>query len=481
VELLNKDDLAALYEEAPCGYLSFNSEGTITRINLTLLSWLGKERESLVSKRRFSDLVSTGGKIYYEMFYFPLLQMQSKVNEINFDFVRSDGTKFPGLVNSSVIRDNNNKILAVNATVIDITDRKRYENELLDARRTAEVERNRFELLADFTPEMIWTADAAGIIDYANRRFTAFFRIPNHAISAQSILSMVHIQDRFKLIRNWVRSIQSGSDFQTEVRLGQVSDTAEWYLVRALPMQDEDGKISKWMGSCTNIHEHVLTIQHLDQFISIASHELKTPITTLKASLQLLNKLIPSEGRASKLMSQANKSIENIGTLVQNLLQAGSIKEGQMTLNLEHFNVLKLLEETCIHVRAEGKYQLIVQCAPELVGYGDVHRIDQVLVNFVNNAIKYAPDSNRIFMHASIENEALHISVKDNGPGIPAEKLKLVFDRYFRVSHSGAHYSGMGLGLYISSEIVRKHGGDIGVDSKLGEGTTFWFSLPLKA
>jgi PAS domain S-box-containing protein len=480
LEPLNTDELAALYEDAPCGYLSFTADGTIVRINRTLLSWLGNERDNLVSKRRFLDLITRGGKFYYEMFYLPLIQLQSKVNEINFDFVRRDGTRFPALVNSSVIRDSDNKILVVHATVFDITDRKRYENDLLEARKIAEAERNKFEILADFMPEMIWTADAEGIVNYANQRFTAFFGIHDQAISAKRILLLVHSGDRLKLIKKWVSTVRSGDDFQIEVRLGRVSGTFEWYLIRALPIREKDGQISKWMGSCTNINQHVLTIQHLDQFISIASHELKTPITTLKASLQLLNRFVSFEGKALKLMSQANKSIGKIDTLVQDLLHAGNIKEGQMTLHLEQFNVLNLLEDTCGHVSAEGKYQLKIQCSPDLTGFGDRHRIDQVLVNFVNNAVKYAPDSKEIVIAASARDGFLYVSVKDNGPGILANKLPYVFDRYYRVSNSDARYSGMGLGLYISSEIIRKHGGEIGVESKLGEGTTFWFSLPLK-
>jgi PAS domain S-box-containing protein len=480
LELLNNNDLAALYEDAPCGYLSFSGDGTIIKVNRTLLSWMKMEGETLVSNTRFSDLITRGGKFYYQMFYFPLLQMQAKVNEINFDFLRSDGTRFPALVNSSVIRDENNKILVVHATVIDITDRKRYENELLEARKIADVEKNKFEFLADFIPEMIWTADHAGKINYANGRFTDFFGISEQEISPKVILSMVHIQDRFKLIRNWLLAIRTGDDFQIEVRLGGISGDYTWHLIRALPIREADGNILKWMGSCTNIHEHVLVIQHLDQFISIASHELKTPITTLKASIQLLNKLVPFEGKASALMGQATKSIEKIGTLVQDLLQAGNIKEGHIVFKPEHFNVRQLLDDTCSHVRAEGKYNLRIHCAADLIGFGDVQRLDQVLVNFVNNAIKYAPESREIVITASIQEDSLYVSVEDKGPGIPADKLPYIFDRYYRVSHSDAHYSGMGLGLYISSEIIRKHGGEIGVESRLGEGTIFWFTLPFK-
>jgi signal transduction histidine kinase len=163
---------------------------------------------------------------------------------------------------------------------------------------------------------------------------------------------------------------------------------------------------------------------------------------------------------------------------VNSLLHTENIKEGRMVLNKELFNVALLLKDTCPHIRADEEYKLIIDCQQELVAFGDQHRIDQVLVNFVNNAIKYAPDSKEIHVSAFANEEGLYLSVKDNGPGIQADKLPYIFDRYYRVHRSKGDYSGLGLGLYICSEIIKQHGGKIGVESKLGEGTIFWFTLP---
>jgi signal transduction histidine kinase len=106
-------------------------------------------------------------------------------------------------------------------------------------------------------------------------------------------------------------------------------------------------------------------------------------------------------------------------------------------------------------------------------------RIDQVVVNLVNNAVKYAPDQKEIYLVVEDLDDKIKISVRDTGPGIPEDKVAHLFDRYYRVDYSGAQYSGLGLGLYISAEIIKKHGGEIGVDTEVGKGSTFWFTVPI--
>jgi signal transduction histidine kinase len=140
-----------------------------------------------------------------------------------------------------------------------------------------------------------------------------------------------------------------------------------------------------------------------------------------------------------------------------------------------------MLNSCCSHVRVTGKYNLITQGDTDLHVFADERGIDQVMVNLVNNAVKYAPDSPDIYL--IIKNQGTHvkISVKDNGPGIAKDKQPYVFDRYYQADHSKEAYTGLGLGLYICSEIIRKHNGTIGVDSELGQGSTFWFTLPLTA
>ena len=179
------------------------------------------------------------------------------------------------------------------------------------------------------------------------------------------------------------------------------------------------------------------------------------------------------------LISTSQKSSTKLATLVRELLNVSKIESGQLVLNKTNFNLGTLVEECCTVARLEGMHKLSVEGETALEVFADPERIDQVIVNFISNAIKYGLNSHQIrVVIEKIENSA-KVSVIDQGIGIEQEKLPHLFERYYRVHPSGHQYSGLGLGLYISAEIVRLHGGDLGVSSVLGQGSTFWFTIPL--
>ncbi|MFD2286703.1 PAS domain-containing protein [Pedobacter petrophilus] len=278
-------------------------------------------------------------------------------------------------------------------------------------------------------------------------------------------------------------AILNGTSYDMEYPIKGFRDGAiRW--VRAtgkLYGEDANGHAS-FSGTVQNITQRKLEEQRKDDFLSIASHELKTPITTLKGALQLLNRYKDNLSSAivPRLIEQANGSVEKITNLIDDLLNTTRTNEGQLHLNLSTFIVSKLLDDCCQHVRIGGKHDLIVQGDLQLEVEADEARIDQVVVNLVNNATKYAPDSRKIYLLIEDLGHLARVSVRDSGPGIPEEKIPHLFDRYYRADYGGAQYSGLGLGLYISAEIIKRHNGEIGVESKPGEGSTFWFTVPKK-
>jgi two-component system CheB/CheR fusion protein len=254
----------------------------------------------------------------------------------------------------------------------------------------------------------------------------------------------------------------------------------KWVYFQGKVETDPEGLPIRVLGTVYDITKEKLAERHKDDFISIASHELKTPVTALKASLQLMNKLKDrSNMKVSSLVEQANRSMLKISILIDDLLNASRINEGQLHLKLTRFKLSGAIDECCHHVKAMGTYQLITEGDINVEVVADSERIQQVIVNFINNAIKYAPLSKEIRIVVEQEENAVKLSVIDQGPGIKAKQIPFLFDRFYRADIYGGPYSGLGLGLYISSEIIKKHNGQIGVDSKEGQGSVFWFKLPV--
>jgi two-component system phosphate regulon sensor histidine kinase PhoR len=250
--------------------------------------------------------------------------------------------------------------------------------------------------------------------------------------------------------------------------------------VNAVPIYDEDNQLSGGIGTFMDVTQRRKSIQQKDDFISVASHELKTPITSLKAAIQLLDRIKDNPtDKMPKLVEQANKSMTKVSNLVEELLNASKITSGQMHINMVEFNLVDIIHDSYQHLPIKDKEKISLSGESSLIINGDPVRIEQVIVNFINNALKYAPASETIQILVERQGEFAKVEVIDNGPGIEKQKLAHLFDRYYRVDDSGQQYSGLGLGLYICSEIIKKHNGEIGVKSEINKGSIFWLTLPL--
>ncbi|CAM3630180.1 ATP-binding protein [Mucilaginibacter galii] len=269
--------------------------------------------------------------------------------------------------------------------------------------------------------------------------------------------------------------------FDQEISVQPPDDERFYISINAAPLLDEHGEVTGGIGTFMDVTQRRKSIQHKDEFISVASHELRTPVTTLQASLQLLSRMKdnPSNVMLPKLIDQANKSLNRVSVLIEDLLNATKMTDGQLHLIKTPTTLSGLLQDCCNHVLTGHTHYLTTSGDMELQANIDADKIEQVITNLVNNAIKYAPNSQEILVNIAREGNFAKISITDKGQGIPPEKLPYLFDRYYRVDSSGKQYSGLGLGLYICAEIVKRHNGDIGADSHLGQGSTFWFTLPL--
>ena len=219
-----------------------------------------------------------------------------------------------------------------------------------------------------------------------------------------------------------------------------------------------------------------------DEFMSIASHELKTPITSMKASMQILERRANSSAEFSTLkpfVSNANKQVNRLTDLVNELLDVTRIQSGKLVLDKQVTLLHELLKETIEDIQHISHHIYTIQELPDALVYADSRRIQQVIVNLLTNAAKFSPGSTDIVIGMQKDKDSVRLYVRDFGIGIPQTKIPLIFERFYRVEENGNVVQGLGLGLYICSGIIKNHMGKIGADSVLGEGSTFWFSLPL--
>jgi PAS domain S-box-containing protein len=231
-----------------------------------------------------------------------------------------------------------------------------------------------------------------------------------------------------------------------------------------------------------DITERKTLEQQKDDFIGIASHELKTPLTSIKAYTQILLKILGDSGNkpALQALNRIDSQLSRLNDLVRDLLDVSRIQTGRLDLKSERFHIRELLEEVATDIRnTVSTHTLTMQHIPNCTIYGDKNRIGQVLTNLIENAIKYSPDADTVIINIKKHNQKLIASVKDFGVGIPKEDQAKVFDRFYRVKAHGDRFQGQGLGLFIAAEIIKQHGGEILVDSVYGKGSTFCFTLPL--
>lgn len=304
---------------------------------------------------------------------------------------------------------------------------------------------------------------------------------PNEEFAYNDLFEAMLPEHRERIKNLVLKAIKTNGIYKAEYPVRWKDGSLHWIEAHGRPRYNEEGVADRMVGVNVDITEKKLFEQRKDDFLSIASHELKTPLTALKASLQLLDRLKskPFSETHLKLIEQSVKSVVKMSEMVDSLLNVRRLSEGQLKVEKAWFNLHEMLLNSCSHVRAENKYNLILEGDSTIEVFADEHRIDQVVINLVNNAVKYASESMQILITTEVIEDYVKISVADYGKGIEQNKLSNLFDRYYRADYSGKAYSGLGLGLYICSEIIEKHEGEMGVESEIDKGSTFWFTLPL--
>lgn len=388
--------------------------------------------------------------------------------------------------------DNINGEKLILLSIEDITAKRKVEDGLVEIERLLSESKERLKFAVDSAGLGTWDYDPENRELICDKRCKEIFGVVQSGlINMPSFLEMIHADDRARVnnnIRETLKDKDSG-EFDLEFRTVAINGKIKWLKAKGRAYFNEQGLAVRFIGTLLDITVQKLIddatrdlLNKKDEFISIASHELKTPITSLKAALQMIERITmhkeemkPAHVFVQKGIKQVDKLIE----LIKDLLEVTKIQAGKLELKKTKFVLDELIAECCEELQVHSeKHQLFVKGDKDVTVYADRNRLEQVLINLVSNAIKYSPSAQKVVIKVNKIDKAIKISITDFGIGIPKDKLEFLFDRFYRVDDASQRYAGLGLGLYISAEIVNRHSGHINVESIQGEGSTFWFTIP---
>jgi signal transduction histidine kinase/DNA-binding response OmpR family regulator len=322
-------------------------------------------------------------------------------------------------------------------------------------------------------PQIAFTITADGGLEYTNSKWLQYSSSPSE-------YPPTHPED-IDLQKAIGNSVMTRKPFETEIRLRRhKSEVYRCHLLRVMPVL-ENNEIVKWAGTFTDIEDQKQIAEKKDEFISIASHELKTPLTSIKSYLQLLERESTGNTPFSLYVNRTLSQVKKLDGLIADLLDISKLENGKLLFEEHAFDFDRLVNnqvEMFSHTYPDYNITRVGEVGRPI--YGNEPRLEQVLINFLNNAIKYSPEKKEIIVETKIlEGDKLFASVTDFGIGIHKEEQQKLFDKFYRAPQASSGFQGMGIGLYICAEIIHRHHGTFGVESEPGKGATFYFTIPL--
>jgi PAS domain S-box-containing protein len=341
-----------------------------------------------------------------------------------------------------------------------------------------------FRGITQASPAALWMSDHNAQVTYVNQIWIDWTGNPFESHLGEGWLSAVCKEDIVHAASKFLADFNDRKNHESQFRIQQTDGTIRWIACTGNPQYDGAGSFSGYIGACVDITEQKQLQNQKDEFIGIASHELKTPVTSIKAYAQVLEAMFRKSGdeRKANMVVKMNNQIDRLTSLIGDLLDVTKIQSGRLQFNDTLFDFNQLMHDMVEDLqRTTEKHQILTELKPIGEVYADKDRISQVLTNLVTNAIKYSPDADKIIVQAEVADNEVTVCVQDFGIGISHDKKDKVFEQFYRVSGDKQHtFPGLGLGLYISSEIIKREGGRIWVNSVPGKGSTFCFSLPVK-
>jgi len=408
---------------------------------------------------------------------------------------RKDGTLFWNELFISPVKNDDGQVTHFIGVQNDISDRKKAEYDLREEKshvelkiqqRTKELQDKESFLssIIETVRESLLVLDANYIVLSANRHFLNSFKVTTEETVGNLLFDLGNQQWDISSLKEMLTRILPTNNPVIDYEVDHVFPHIgrKVMLLNAYRIEFEGQYKDRILIAIEDITEKKEQDRRKDDFLSIASHELKTPLTTIKGLFQILQRL-SAENTDPKYVSTLDKItayIDRLNLLIAKLLDTSKIQSGNLELHMDPFEIDKTVQDAVESMRLaapDSDIQLTGNTGSIVAG--DELQIIQVLNNLLSNAIKYSPESKKVEVSIHKVANFVKISVRDYGMGISYQDRLKIFERFFRVSHIQKKFPGLGIGLYVSHEIILHHKGTLWVESEPGEGSTFNFTLPI--
>jgi two-component system phosphate regulon sensor histidine kinase PhoR len=486
LETLQKSEsfFRALIENSSDAIALMTPEGNFLYLSPPVKKILGYTPEELVGRCSF-DLLPPD-QLPFAIQQFSKIAQNPGVTQIKeHQYLHKDGT-LRWMESTTTNLLDNPHVQAIVANFRDITDRKQMEKQLKESQ-------DQLSAILKNTADGITVQDRTGKMIYANH---AAALIAGYS-SVEELLQapLLEYQEKFSLTDEYGRpfppdqlpgrrAIQGEENPQVTVCYTN-KDTTEkrWSIIKATAIRDAQDQPYIVINTIQDITHLKELEQRKDDFISIASHELKTPLTSIKGFTQILqNRFKKNNDEATlQLLFKMERQLNKLTKLISDLLDISKMQAGKLSYSIEPFDLDLLIREVVENLQETTRtHQLQLESTTGLWVAGDKDRLGQVLINLLTNAIKYSPKANTVIIRARAEQETVLVSVQDFGIGIAESHHQKIFEQFYQVTDEiEKTFPGLGIGLHITGEIIQRHQGRIWVESTKGHGSTFTFTLPL--
>lgn len=374
----------------------------------------------------------------------------------------------------------------------DITEMRTAQRDLertIDERtHELELEKISFQEIANSLPQIIWLARPDGFVYWYSEWYYSYTGLTKDRDRwDEEGISPIHPDDMKQLVEKWTHSLRTGEPTYIYFRVRRSDGEYRWHLSRGIALKDGEGKIVKWVGSNTDIHDNRLLLEKLveeqdarERFVATLSHDLRTPLTAAKMSAQIIARKATDVDLVTRSSARIVENMNRADVMIRDILDANRIKAGEkIALEFGQCSLRSIISDALDDLRTLHGDRFILIDGQEIEGYWSCSGIRRILENLCNNAIKYGSPHDHVTITLEDKTHEVLLSVQNEGDSIPEDEQKKLFDPYRRAEKAEVSMQrGWGLGLTLVKGIAEAHGGRVTVTSRKGHGTIFQVTLP---